>query len=155
MNFSCENINDSGTFITFPASLRSTLCRASSGIPDLGSFVSSVEKNCLWRLWAHPSHLLRPENPQGSRPALRRYADLFGSRDPPSSLWKVPESEAGEARLFGRFSFLHQTGGLLRRPPLPGFEYSGYSRRSSPGLEDRQGLGDAVHARAVAPRGSA
>ncbi len=154
MNFSCENINDSGTFISILASPRSTLCPASSGIPDLGSLVSSVgKKNYLRRLWPHPSYLLRPENPQGSRPALWRGTDLSGGGDPPGRMSKVPEGEAGEAGLAGRLSFLHQTVCFLRRPSLPGFEYSGRGRRAAPGLENGQGLGDAVHARAVAPIG--
>ena len=65
----------------------------------------------------------------------------------------MPESEAGEAGLVGRLSFLHQTVCLLCGPSLPGFDYSGRSRRTAPGLEDGQGFGDAVHARAVAPSG--
>jgi hypothetical protein len=137
MNFSCENRNDSGTSIIFPASPRNTLCRASSEIPEPGSLVSSVgEKNCLWCLWLHPSYLLRPKNPLGSRLALWRDADLSGSGDPPSRLSKVPESEAREAGLVGRLSFQHQTACLLRRASLPGFEYSGRSRRAASGLED-------------------
>ncbi len=154
MNFSCENINDSGTFITFLASPRSTFCLASSGIPERGSLVSSVgEKNCLWDLWPHSSYLLRSENSQSSRPALWRGTDLSRSGDPSSCLSKVPESEAGEAGLVGRLSFLHQTLCLLRRASLPGFEYSRRCRRAALGLEDGQGLGDAVYARDAASNG--
>ena len=96
MNFSCENINDSGTFITFLGSPRNTLCPVSSGILEPGSLLSSAGgKNCLWRLWPDPSYLLRSEDPQGSGLALWRDADLSGRGDPPSRLSKVPESEAG------------------------------------------------------------
>jgi len=154
MKFSCKNINDFGTLIIFPASPRSTLCPASLGIPEPGSlFSSGGGKNCLWRLWPRPSYLLRPEDLQGSRSALCRPAHLSGSRNPPSRLSKVRESEAGEAGLVGRLSFLQQTICLLRRPSLPGFEYSGRRRRAALGLEDGQGLGDAVHARDAAPSG--
>ena len=107
------------------------------------------------RLWPGPSYLLRPEDPPGSRLALWRDADLSGHGDSPSRLSKVPESEAGETGLVGRLSFQHQAVCLLRRPPLPGFEYSGCSRRVALGLEDGQGLGNAVHARAIAPSGDA
>jgi len=153
MNFSCKNTKDFGTLIAFPAFPQSTLCPASSGIPEPKSLVSSVgEKNGLWRLWPHPSYPLRPENPQSSRPALWRSAHLSGSGDPPSRLSKVPESEAGEAGLVGRLSFLHETVCFLCWPSLPGFEYSSRSRRAAFGLEDGQGLGDAVYAGA-APEG--
>jgi len=152
MNFSCENINDSWTFIAFLASRPSIFCPVPSGIPVLGSLVSSGgEKNNLWYLWPHPSYLLRPENPQGSRPALWRGTDLSGGGNPPGRMSKVPEGEAGEAGLAGRLSFVYQTVCFLRRPPLSRFEYSGRSRRAASGLEDGQGLGNAVYARAVAP----
>jgi len=154
MNFSCKNINAFGTRIAFPAFRRSTPCPVSLEIPELESLVSGVgEKNCLRRLRPRPSYLLRPEDPQDSRSALCRSADLSGSGNPPSRLSKVRESEAGEAGLVGRLSFLHQTLCLLRRASLSGFEYPGRRQRVSPGLENGQDLGDAVHARDAAPSG--
>jgi glycerophosphoryl diester phosphodiesterase len=152
MNFSCKNISDLGTRIAFRAFPPSILCLASSEILDPESWVSSGgEKNCLWGLWPGPLYLLRPEDLQGSRPALCGSARLPGHGDPARGLPKVREGEAGEAGLVGRLSFLHQTVCLLRRPPLSGFEYSGHRRRAPLGLENGQGLGDAVHARDTAP----
>ena len=154
MKFSCKNTNDFGTRIVLPASRRSTPFPASLEIPEPGSLVSSGgEKNCLRRLWPRPSYLLRPEDQQGSRSALCQPAHLSGSGNPPNRLSKVRESEAGEAGLVGRLSFLHQTLCLLRRASLPGFEYSRRCRRAALGLEDGQGLGDAVYARDAASNG--
>ena len=135
MNSSCQNINTFGTHTAFPVSCRSIPGPVSLGIPEPESFASSAgEKNSLRCLWPAPSHFLRPEDPQDSRSALCGPAHLLGSGDPPSRLPKVRESETGEAGLVGRLSFLYQAVCLLRRAPLPGFEYSGCGQRVSPGL---------------------
>ena len=154
MYFSCKSINTFGTHTAFPAFPRSTPGPVSLGIPKRGSFASSAgEKNSLRCLWPAPSHFLRPEDPQDSRSALCRPAHLPGSGNPPSFLSKVRESETGEAGLVGRLSFLHQAVCLLRRAPLPGFEYSGCGQRVSPGLANGQVLGDAVYAGGAASSG--
>ena len=151
MNFSWQNINDFGTFIAFPDSIRSIPYPGSLGIPKPGLLGSSAgEKNGLRSLRLCPSYLLRPEDPQGSRSVLRRHADLPGSGDPPGLLSQVPEGETGKAGLAGRLSFLHQAICLLRRPSVSGFESSGCGQGIAPGLEDGQGPGDAVHAGAAA-----
>jgi hypothetical protein len=156
MNFACENLNDSGTYIGSLASARSIHYRVSLGIPVLALLLLSVgEKNGLRCLRASSSHLLRPEDPQSSGPALRRPADLSGGGDPPCRMSKVRKSEAGKAGLAGRLSLLHEAVCLLRRPPLSGFEYFGYRQRASSGLAHGQSPGNAVAARTVAPGGKA
>jgi hypothetical protein len=154
MNFSWQNTNTFGTHTTFPAFHRSTPYPVSLEIPAPGSFASFAgEKNRLRFLWSPPSHFLRPEDPQDPRSSLCRPAHLPGSGNPPSFLSRVRESETGEAGLVGRLSFLHQAVCLLRRAPLPGFEYSGCGQRVSPGLAEGQGLGDAVYAGGAAANG--
>ena len=124
MNLSCKSINAFGTRIVSPASPPSTPCAASLGTPEPLSFaLCGGEKNGLWSLWPCSSDLLRPEDPQDSRSALCGQTHLSGSGDASSRLSKVRESEAGEAGLVGRLSFLHQTICFLRGSPVPGFEY--------------------------------
>jgi len=151
MNFSCKNINAFGTRIVSPASHPSTPCPESLGIHEPLSFaLCGGKKNGLWSLWPRSSDLLRPEDPQDSRSALCGQTHLSGSGISSSHLSKVRESEAGEAGLVGRLSFLHQAICFLRGSPVPGFEYPGRCQRVSPGLANGQGLGDAVHARDTA-----
>jgi len=154
MCFLCQNINTSGTSIAFLDITRSIPYPGSMGTPVLASLVSSVgEKNCLWGLWPGSPYLLRPQDPPDSRPPLRRHADFPECGDPPGVLPKVPESEAGEVGLVGRFPLLHEAIRLLCGPSLPGCEYSGCGQGVAPGLEDGQGSGEAVHAGAVAKSG--
>ena len=154
MKVACEKIEDFGMHISFQDSSLNTPFRVSSVIPKPGSYGSPEgEKNNLWSLWFDSPYVLRPEDPQSSRPLLRRYADLPGRGDSSSFLLSVRESEAREAGLAGRLSLLYQAVCLLRGPSLPRFEYPGRSQRVAFGLEDRQGLGEAIHARAGAPSG--
>ena len=156
MNFECENLSDSGTYIGFLASLQSILYRVSLGIPGPAlSLLSVGEKNGLRCLRARSSHLLRPENPQSSGSALRRPSDFSGDGDPPCGVPKVRKGEAGKAGLAGRLSPFHKAVCLLRRASLSGCEYFGYRQRASSGLAHRQSPGNAVPARAVAPGGNA
>jgi len=154
MTFLWQNINISGTSIAFLDSTRSIPYAGFMEIPALVSSVSFVgEKNCLWGLWPGSPYLLRPKDPPGSRPLLRRHADLPGCGGPPSGLPQVPESEAGEIELVGRFPLLHKAIRLLCGPSLPGCKYSGCSPGVASGLEDGQGSGKAVYAGAVAKSG--
>jgi len=156
MKFVCENIEDFGMHIGFLGSSLSTQFRVSSAIPKPGSSGSGAgEKNKLWGLWLYSPYLLRPKDPQGSRLVLRRYAGLPGRGDPPNLLLQVRESEARKAGLVGRLSFLYQAVCLLCGPSLSRFEYPGRGQRVALGLEDRQILGEAIHARAGAPSGNA
>jgi len=155
MKFVCENIEGFGMHIGFLGSPLSTLFRVSSAIPKPESSDSGAgEKNRLWGLRLYSPYLLRPKDPQSSRLVLRRYADLPGGGDPSGLVLQVRESEARKAGLVGRLSFLYQAVCLLRGPSLSRFEYPGRSQRVSFGLEDRQILGEAIHARAGASSGN-
>ena len=156
MKVACERIEDSGMHIGFLGSSLSTLFRVSSAIRKPGSFgFAGGGKNNLWDLWFDSPYVLRPKDPQSSRLVLRRYADLPGRGDPSSLLLPVRESETRKAGLVGRLSLLYQAICLLRGPSLPRFEYPGRGQRVAFGLEDRQVLGEAIHARAGAPSGNA
>ena len=137
MNLSWLNINDFGTSIVFRDSTRSIPLPGSSEIPRpelLGSFAG--EKKYLRNLWVCPAHLLRSEDPQGSRLVLWRRADLSGCGNPPGFLSQVPEGETGKAGLVGRSALLHQTIFFLRGSSVPGFESSGHRQGTAPGLEN-------------------
>jgi len=149
-----RNINNSGTSIGFPVSILNTRSPVFLGIPKPeSSRLSAGGKNGLWSLWSCPSYLLRPEDPQGSRLVLRGYSDLSGRGGSPGLLSQVPEGETGKAGVVGRLSLLYQAIRLLHWPSLSGFEYSGRGPGVPSGLEDREGLGEVVHAGAVAPSG--
>ena len=151
MNLSWLNINDSGTFIAFPDSIRNTRYPGSMGTKKLGLLGSSAgEKNGLRSLRLCSPPFLRPENPQGSRSFLRRHADLPGCGNSSGFLPQVSEGETRKAGLAGRVAFLHEAIFLLRRPSVPGFESSGYRQGIALGLENSQDLGDAVYAGATA-----
>ena len=155
MKVACEKIEDFGMHIGFLGFFLSTLFQVSSAIPKRGSYGSAEgEKNNLWSLWFDSPYFLRPEDPQSSRLVLRRYADLPGRGDPSGLLLPVWESEARKAGLVGRLSLLYQAVCLLRGPSLPRFEYPGRGQRVAFGLEDRQILGEAIHARAGTPSGN-
>ncbi len=146
MNFAWQNISDFGTFTAFPGSIRSTWYQGSMVIQKLGLLGSSAgEKNDLRSLWLCSPCFLRPKNAKNSRSFLWRHADLPGRGDPPSFLSQVPEGETRKAELAGGSAFLHETIFLLRGASVSGFESSGYRQGIAPGLEDGQGLGDAVY----------
>jgi len=155
MKAPCENIEDSGMHIGFLGSSLNTQLQVSLAIPKRGSSRSTAgEKNNVWGLQFGSPYFLRPQNPQGSRLVLRRYADLPGRGDPSGLLLSVRESEARKAGLAGRLPLLYQAICLLRGPSLSRFEYPGRSQRVALGLEDRQILGEAIHGRAGAPSGN-
>ena len=155
MRAACENIEDSGMHIGFLGSSLNTQFQVSLAIPKPGSSGSTAGgKNSLWSLRLDSSYFLRPEDPQSSRLVVRGYADLPGRRSPSGLLLPVRESETREAGLAGRLSLLYQAVCLLRGPSLSRFEYPGRSQRVAFGLEDRQILGEAIHARAGTPSGN-
>ena len=151
MNFPWQNINDFGTCIAFPGSIQSTPYPGSMVIQKLGLLGSSAgEKNGLRNLWLYSPYLLRPKDAESSRSFLWPHADLPGRGNPPSLLSQVPEGETRKADLAGGSAFLHETIFLLRGSSVSGFESPGYRQGIAPGLEDGQGLGDAVYGGAVA-----
>ena len=141
--------------------------RTSTGFPASGLFRGSVgcsvtrrpcvsrssgaEKNGLWRLRSKLSQSLRQAPPPRPRSLLWRQAGLSVLLPAPGPVFTVREREERTARLVGRQSAVHQAVRLLRRPTLPADHGQGSGRGTLPGLACRQGVGQAVHARAVAP----
>ena len=155
MKCACEKIEDSGMHIGFLGSFLSTQFQGSLSIPKPGSSGSSAGgKNSLWSLRLDSTHFLRSEDPQSSGLVLRGYADLPGRGSPSGLVLPVPKSETRKAGLAGRLSLLYQAVCFLRGPSLPRFEHPGRSQRAAFGLEDRQILGETIHARAGAPDGN-
>ena len=149
-----QNTNNSWISISSLAFTPRAGFPVSLGTPELWlSRLNAGEKNSLWSLRCSSSYLLRPKDSQSSRLVLWGYARLPGRGDSPRLLSQVPEGEAGKAELVGRLSLLYQAIRLLHWPSLPGFEYSGRGPGVPSELEDSQGLGEAVHAGAVAPSG--
>src|SRR6516162_2080963 len=107
------------------------------------------EKNGVWDLRTEPTDLLRPQDPSHPRSLLRRHARLPGGRSPACLLPELLGREAGEAALAGRQSVLHSALRLLCRPAVPDRDDPGCGSRAAPRLEDGQGAGDGVHARAT------
>ena len=150
IGFSCYDIDDFGIHIGFQVSGRSKPLAGSLETPGPGlSDLCVGGKNGLWSVWPGPSWALRPEDPKGSGSVLRGCAHLPGGGDPTGLLPKVPEREAREAAVAGGQSFLHQAICLLRRPSVSGLGDHRRRQRTSPGLEDGEGTGEAIHAGAV------
>ena len=154
MKVACAKIEDFGMHIGLLGSSLNTQFQVSLAIPKPGSSGSTAGgKNRLRSLRLDASYFLRSEDPQSSRLVLWRYADLPGRGDPSGLLLAVRESETRKVGLAGRLSLLYQAVCFLRGPSLPRFEHPGRSQRVALGLEDRQILGEAIHARAGTPRG--
>ena len=153
MTLRCENIDDFGIHIVFLDSFLNTRYPAFLGTPKVGlSDLSAGEKNCLQRLRPCSQSLLRQENPSGSGPFLWGHAHLPGCGSPARVLPNLPYGEAGKLGMAGGNSLLYETICLLCGPSLPRFDPSGCGQGIAPGLEDGQGLGEAVYAGA-APEG--
>jgi len=156
IEFSCYDIDGFGIHIGFLVSVRNTPLVGSLETPGPESSGSCVgEKNGVWSVRPCSSLDLRPEDPKGSRSVLRGCAHLPGGGDPTGLLPKVQEREAGEAGVVGGQSFLHQAICLLCRPSVSGLGDYGCGQGTSPGLEDGEGSGEAIHAGAVEASGTA
>ena len=144
-----------GVSLTRIGSLVCAPCRrssASSVIPAGGLFGSSgAQKNSLWGVRSGAPWRLRSNTAPGTRPAVRRPADLRGGRAAPGRVSPLWRGEARTARLAGRQSPLHEAVRVLRRAALPGRAHRGDRRGVAPGVAHRQGTRDAVHAGAAAP----
>lgn len=147
----CLKTNDFGISIVFQDSSLDTQLRGYLGSlePEL-SVLLAGEKNDLWHLRDSSLRFLRSQDKACSRSFLRRCPDFSGDRGPACFLSKVPEGETRKAGLVGQLSLLHQAVCLLCGASLPGVEHPRCSQGAAFGLEDSQGLGNAVHARAVA-----
>ena len=134
----------------FPASVRKALSVASSAIPRRASCgCGGGEKNGLWIVWTAAANLLRPQVPSSARPLLWRHPCVLGDRDPACVLPELQRREAREVALVGQQPLLHQAIRLLRRASLSIRDDSRCGARTAPQLEDGQGAGNGVHARAT------
>lgn len=75
---------------------------------------------------------------------------LFGVGSAAGFMPRVREGETGEVGMAGRFSLLYETVCLFCGAEVPVDDDSGCRRRTAIGLEERQRIGQAVHAGAVA-----
>src|SRR3954447_388011 len=111
----------------------------------------AAEKNALWRLWPRAEGLLRSAAPPRARPLLWRQAGLPRVLDAPGMVQAVRRREARGMGVVGGQPPVHQTVRLLRGQAVPGEYRPGHRRGTAPRLGDRQGAGQAVHARATPP----
>ena len=112
---------------------------------------AGAEKNSLRGVRDRVSRLLRPTAAPRARPLLWRQAGLSRALGSPGRLPSVWWREARAARLVGGQPALHQAVRLLRGPALPREHRPGDRRGTAPGLADRQGAGQAVHAGTTPP----
>ncbi len=129
-----------------PTSMESLVILGRESCPCGGA-----EKNGLWSVWLFVQQFLRSTALGGARSVLRSDANLLGVGDAQSGLRQMPSRERRTVGLAGGQSVLHQTVRLLRRSPMSRLHDQGRSRRTAFGLEDGQGVGQAVYARAGAP----
>ena len=122
-------------------------CLAMPGSASYG--LSGGEKNFVRSLWSALAPNLRSQAAPGARPLGGRHQNLFGVGEPSGALPELRQSEAGAAGLAFQQPFLHQALCVLRGPALSDFDDPGRRPRVAPGLEDRQGSRQAVHAGAA------
>ena len=127
--------------------------------PWNGSVVSSVirgrasshscggQKNTLRRLWPAAQGLVRPQDPPGSRPVVRRYSRLLGAGGSAGRLTELRAGEARTAGLPGRQPPVHETLRLLCGQAGAGIHHPGRGPGAEARLAHGQGAGEAVHAR--------
>jgi len=150
MNTGCEKRDGYGMSIGFPVFIPGQRFRGSSAITRPGSsHCVAVKKNSLRFLWDRPSKLLRQEDTAGSRPVVRRCANLSGFGDPTCLLPEVWQGETREARMACRQPVLHEKICLLRWETMQGNDHSGRSNGNAPRLAYDQGAGEAVYAGAA------
>src|ERR1035437_637629 len=147
----CANTDVCGTRTAFPASVRVRRYTAYLVIrrPESSAAIGG-EKNCLRSLWPRASSLVRLQATPSTRPAVWGHSDLPGAGDPTYRLQEMRQGETGEAGLARGESVLYETLCLFRGTALPRHDHQGRCRRNAPGLEDSQGVGEAVYEGATA-----
>src|SRR5262245_6662628 len=152
----CALLDSLLTRTAFQAFAPGPQCTASSVIPRPESFAFCAGgKHSLWGLWSKGQELLRSQSAPHSGSLLWRYSDLSGDRTPAGVLPELRPREAREAALGGRQSVLHQALCLVRWATVPGGNPPSCRSRIALGLANGQGVGQAVHAGAVAASGDA
>src|ERR1019366_1029824 len=152
----CTNIDVCGTRTAFPACVRVRRYTAYLVIrrPESSASIGG-KKNGLRSLWPRASSLVRLQAAPSTRPAVWGHSDLSGAGDSTCRVQEMRQGETGEAGLARGESVLYETLRLLRGTALPCHDHQGRCSRNAPGLEDSQGVGDAVHAGATGPCGRA
>lgn len=108
-----------------------------------------VKKNCLWPLWDCSPEFLRSEDPTGSRSFLRRQENFSGVGEAARLLPEVRQGETRKARLAVRQSLLHEEICVGCGETLSCDDDFRCGQRVSSRLEDSQGVGQALYARAA------
>ena len=93
------------------------------------------------------------DEPGEARSVLRPAAPLPGVRDPARGLPPLRREARKNGMGWRTIRVLYETAGLFRRPTRSGRDDQGQRRRTGWGLEDGQGVGQTVDARATAPGG--
>jgi len=147
MNRACEKSDDSPMPISFLLLLLSRGCRVSLATqkPESSNSLGG-KKNCLRSLWYGPRGLLRPKATPGSRPPLRRHADLPRTGNSACSVPKVRQGETGNVSLPGQQPVLHQAVCLLRWQALQYLHRQGCCPGVASGPQDGQRSGKTVAA---------
>ena len=106
-------------------------------------------KNSLRYLRLYQARVVRSQTALGAGFGVWGLSNLLGDRGAPNRLPAVHEGEAREAGVACGQSVLQQAICFLCGAALSGHDDQRRCSRNAPGLEDGQGIGQAVHARAT------
>ena len=145
----CEDIDVCGTRIASPALAPDPGYKGYSVIRRPGLFFSiGGGKNGLRSLRLCQTIMVRSQTAAGARLRVWRSSNLRGDRGASYRMPPMLEGEARETGVAGEQSVLQQTVCLFCGTALPGHDDQRRCPRNALGLEDGQGVGQAVHARA-------
>ena len=150
MIWGCENIDVCGTRISSQV-LGPALPYGGFSVIRRFEYLVYVGggKNGLHSLRLYQARMVRSQTALGARFGVRGLSNLLGDRGAPNRLPTVHEGEAREVGMACGQSVLQQAVCLLCGTALSGHDDQRRCSRNAPGLEDGQGVGQAVHARAA------